>query len=214
MQAKERMTPMRKIIAILLLICALATLASCASKKANANISQENKKKMEELFQKNCSADEALKLAKESGAVVIEDLTCTSGKDVWESFFRTVSDGNSASVLCAHYYTIDKDHMSPELYEEEKDDYPCLFFTLLEFDGNMYSIKTRQSNLDTLEREESFKYLQHFNGNAPATALYRTYDRYVLLDEKAENWEEIEAELLSSQYPSMRKQCWIYTDLT
>ena len=205
---------MRKIIAVLLLICALATLASCASKKANADISQENKKKMEELFQKNCSADEALKLAKESGAVVIEDLICTSGKNTWESFFRTVSDGNSASVLCAHYYTIDKDHMSPELYEEEKDGYPCLFFTLLEFDGNMYSVKTRQSNLDTLDREESFMYLQHFNGNAPATANYRTYDYYVLLDEKAENWEEIEAELYSSQYPSMRKQCWIYTDLT
>ncbi|MBR5426160.1 MAG: hypothetical protein IK106_06515 [Clostridiales bacterium] len=204
---------MRKIIAILLLICSLASLASCA-RKAKADNSQENKKKMEELFQKNCSADEALKLAKESGAVVIEDLTCTSGKDVWEAFFKTTADGNTASVLCAHYYTIDKDHMSPELYEEEKDDYPCLFFYLLEFDGNTYSVKARQSNLDTLDREESFKYLQHFNGNAPATALYRTYDRYVLLDEKSENWEEIEAELLSSQYPSMRKQCWIYTDLT
>ncbi|MCR5058759.1 MAG: hypothetical protein K6A81_09105 [Clostridiales bacterium] len=201
---------MRKTIAVLLLICMLTALAACTEKKTET--SAEDKAKMEELFQKVCSADEALKLAKESDVVVMEDMVCTSGKNVWDDFYKAVSGGNPASVLCATYYTIDKNHMSPELYEQEKDKYPCLYFTLLEYDGNEFSTKIRLSSAEENEREVSYKYLQHFTGNAPATALYSTYDYYVLVDEKAENWEEIEAGLFSSQYGAYRKHDIIYAD--
>ncbi|MBP5186358.1 MAG: hypothetical protein J6040_04815 [Clostridiales bacterium] len=201
---------MRKTIAVLLLICMLTALAACTKKKTDN--SSEEKAKMEELFQKNCSADEALKLAKESDVVVMEDLVCISGKNVWDDFYKAVSGGNPASVLCATYYTIDKNHMSPELYEQEKDKYPCLYFTLVEYDGNVFKTKVRDSKSDTIEGEESYKYIQHFTGNPPPTALYSTYDYYVLLDEKAENWEEIEAGLFSSQYGAYRKHKIIYSD--
>ena len=211
MQAKERMFTMRKIIAVLLLICMLTTLAACAGKRTGT--SSEEKAKMEELFTKVCTADEALKLSKESDVVVIEDLCCTSGKAVWDDFYKSVSAGKPASVLCAHYYTLDKDHMSEELYEQEKDDYPCLYFTLLEYDGNVFSTKVRLSSSQKNEREDTYKYIQHFTGNAPSTALYSTYDYYVLLDEKAETWEEIEAGLFSSQYGANRKHDTIYSDL-
>ena len=201
---------MRKIIAVLLLICMLTALAACTKKKTDT--STEAKAKMQELFSKVCSADEALKLSKESDVVVIEDLKCASGKAVWDQFYESVSAGKAASVLCADYYTIDKEHMTEELYEQEKDDYPCLYFTLLEYDGNVFTTKIRLSSSATIEREESYKYLQHFTGNAPATALYSTYDYYVLVDEKAENWEEIEAELFSSQYNAMRKHDTVFSD--
>lgn len=209
-QAEERMIFMRKTIAVLLLICMLTALAACTGKKTETD--PEEKAKMEELFQKNCSADEALKLAKESDVVVMEDMVCTSGKNVWDDFYKAVSGGNPASVLCATYYTIDKNHMSPELYEQEKDKYPCLYFTLLEYDGNVFTTKVRDSKSDTIEGEESYKYIQHFTGNPPPTALYSTYDYFVLLDEKAENWEEIEAELYSSQYGVLRKYKTVYSD--
>ena len=204
------MFTMRKIIAVLLFICMLTALAACTGKKTDT--SAKDKAKMEELFQKVCSADEALKLSKESDVVVMEDLKCTSGKAVWDDFYESVSAGKSASVLCAKYYTIDKEHMSEELYEQEKDDYPCLYFTLLEYDGNTFSTKVRLSSSEKNEREDSYKYLQHFTGNAPATALYSTYDYYVLVDEKAENWEEIEAGLFSSQYGAYKKHDIIYAD--
>ncbi|MBR4818772.1 MAG: hypothetical protein IKZ74_01820 [Clostridiales bacterium] len=201
---------MRKIIAVLLTICMLTALAACTGKKTDT--SAEDKAKMEELFSKVCSADEALKLSKESDVVVMEDLTCTSGKAVWDDFYESVSAGKSATVLCANYYTIDKEHMTEELYEQEKDDYPCLYFTLLEYDGNEFSTKIRLSSAEENEREVSYKYLQHFTGNAPATALYSTYDYYVLVDEKAENWEEIEAGLFSSQYGANRKHNTVFSD--
>ena len=83
-QAEERMIFMRKTIAVLLLICMLTALAACTGKKTETD--PEEEAKMEELFQKNCSADEALKLAKESDVVVMEDMVCTSGKNVWDDF--------------------------------------------------------------------------------------------------------------------------------
>ena len=204
---------MRKIIAILLLICSLASLAACA-KKANADNSLEDKKKMEELFYKVCSADEALELAKNANIPVCADLGCTSGKDTWDAFFNSVTDGKAASVLVADYYTLDKDHVSPELYEQEKDKYPCLYFTLVEYDGKEFAIQTRLSSESEIERQETFKYLQHFTGKAPATALYSEYDYYVLVDEKAANWEEIERELFSSASPYFRKYCTVFENCT
>lgn len=201
---------MRKIIAVLLTICMLTALAACTGKKTET--SAEDKAKMEELFSKVCSADEALKLSKGSDVVVIEDLTCTSGKAVWDKFYKTVSDGNPASVLIADYYTLDKDHMSEELYEQEKDNYPCLYFTLLEFDGSVFTTKSRDSRSEAIESEDSYTYIQHFTGNPPPTAEYSTYDYYVLLDKKAANWEEIEAELFSSQYGVLRKYKTVYSD--
>ena len=139
---------MRKIIAVLLFICMLTALAACTGKKTDT--SAEDKAKMEELFSKVCSADEALRLSKESDVVVMEDLKCTSGKAVWDDFYESVSAGKSASVLCANYYTIDKEHMTEELYEQEKDNYPCLYFTLLEYDGNVFTTKCRDSKSETM----------------------------------------------------------------
>lgn len=210
MQAEERIFTMRKIIALLLLSCTLILLCSCAKKQANADNSRKDGITMEELFQKKCSAKEALEYSKNSNTVVLEDLTCTSGSEVWDEFYKSVSSGKSASVLCAFYYTLDKENISPELYAQEKDLYPQLFFYLVEYDGKEFTVKTRMSSEEKLEREETYQYLKHYTGDAPSTAIYSKYDYYVLVDEEDLTWEDIEKGLFSSQYGAMKKHCTVF----
>ena len=166
------------------------------------------------LFQTVCSADEALKLAKKTDTVVFEQQGCTSGREVWDSFFRSVSNGKPASVLCAHYFVLDKERISEELYEEEENEYPKLFFYYVEYDGKEYHIKTRESTKETPDDRETFQNLLHLTGEAPETALYSAYDRYVLTDEPSITWEDIEAGLYSSQAGAGYRHFTVYEDFS
>lgn len=167
-----------------------------------------------ELFDKVCPAGEALELCKNDDVVVIEDMRCTSGREVWDAFYRTTQAGKKASVLCAHYYTIDKEHMSEELYEEEKDKYPALYFMLVKYDGKRYTVTTRDCSLETPEPSQSYKYLMHYTGSAPTPyAVYSTYDRYVLTDSSGYSWEDIERGMYSSRLGDYIRHCSVYTDL-
>ncbi|MBR5974350.1 MAG: hypothetical protein IK020_04115 [Clostridiales bacterium] len=215
---------MKKLITTLLILSSLMMFTSCATKPTDASVSpaatqsttdqKEAKEKMEEIFQKKCSADEALELAKRSDVVVFEDVGCTFGQEVWDAFYKSVSDGLPAAVLCANYYTLDGQNMSEELYEQEKDNYPVLYFTLLEYDGKEFSIQVRDSSSDKLDRRETFKYLNHYTGDAPATAIYKHYEYYVLVDDADTTWEQIEQGNFSSQYGDMIRHSTVYTNYT
>ena len=100
--------------------------------------------------------------------------------------------------------------MSEALYEEEKDRYPKLFFYLVEYDGKEYSVKTRESNTETTDYQETFRYLLHFAGDAPASALYAEYDNYVLVDDPNATWEGIQAGLFSARSGAGYKHCTVY----
>ena len=195
---------MKKAIAILLAALFAVTLAACS--ESNPEESAET------LFLTVCSADEALQLAKDSGAVVFERRGCTSGKDVWDTFYAAVEKGSPASVLCAHYYVLDKDRMSEEAYEAEKDKYPALYFSLVEYDGTVFSVKSRESSAKSPDYQKTFKYLLHFTGKAPSTALYTEYDNYVLVDDPSATWEGIVDGLLSSQSYAGFNHCTVYSD--
>ena len=195
---------MKKITAILL--AALFALALAACSKSDAG------KSAESLFGTVCSADEALKLAKDSDAVVFEERGCTSGKEAWDAFFAAVESGSPASVICAHYYTLDKERVSEEAYEKEKDKYPVLYFYLVEYDGKEFSVKVRDSSAEAPEREDNFKYLLHFSGKMPSTALYSEYNNYVLVDDPSATWEGIEEGILSSQSDAGYRHCTVYSD--
>lgn len=193
---------------------AVIMLASCSADKGNigANtISNYTNQDPDTLFQTVSSADDALELARKSNMPVFELQGCTSGNETWDTFFQTVSNGTPASVLCAHYYILDKEHMSAELYEEEKDKYPKLFFYLVEYDGTEYSVKVRESTAAAPDHEETFRYLLHFTGDAPSsTALYSSYDDYILVDDPAATWEGIWAGMVSSQSGAGYKHCTVY----
>ena len=205
---------MRKTMIILLAVLAVVMLASCSVDKGNSEentMSHNTNQDLEALFQTVCSADDALELARKSNIPVFELQGCTSGNETWDTFFQTVSNGTPASVLCAHYYVLDKEHMSAELYEEEKDEYPKLFFYLVEYDGTEYSVKVRESTVEAVDYQESFKYLLHFTGDAPSsTALYSSYDNYVLVDDPTATWEGIWAGMVSSQLGAGYKHFTVY----
>ena len=103
------------------------------------------------------TAEEALRRSKETGAVVIEGLECTAGENVWSDFYKTVSKGEPASILVARYYTLDPARVSAELYEQEKDEYPKLFFYYLSYDGERYTVTVRESTEEKSEEPEENK---------------------------------------------------------
>lgn len=198
---------MNKVLPILLMLLAVMALASCTGSPGEGGKADQN---VESLFQTVRSADEALELAGKADAVVFEELRCTSGKEVWDAFYQTVSDGAPASVLCAKYYVLDKDRMSEELYEEEKDKYPKLFFYLVAYDGKEFSVKVRESTEEALDYQETFQYLLHFTGEAPSSAAFSAYDNYVLADDPSATWEGILEGMVSSQFGAGYKHCTVY----
>lgn len=194
---------MKRIIALIIIALAVMMLASCLKKEKGGS---------GDLFNKVLSADEALAEAKKTDTVVLEDNGVTSGKDVWDSFYSKASKGKKASVLCAHYYTLDEQNISEELYEQEKDEYPVLYFYLIEFDGQQYHIKTRDSKSTAIETDETFKCLLHFTGKCPSTAIYEDYEYYILADDEALTYEQLEKSLFSSQSTDFIRHYFVYSN--
>ena len=192
---------MKKLIAMILIAMSIMTVTSC-------------NKKSTKLFESVMSADEALAEAKKTDTVVFEFEGVTSGKDVWDSFCEKTSKGDKASVLCAHYYTLDDQNISEELYEEEEDDYPVLYFYLIEFDGQEYRLRTRDSKSEATDTDETFKYLLHFTGDGPATALYEKYDHYILADDDTLTMEQIDRSMFSSQLDDHIRHRFVYSDFS
>ncbi len=201
---------MKRTVSILSAILALLLLASCSGNKAG-NI--EERSELEKLFYTECSADEALELAKSSAVVVFEEKGCSSGKDVWNEFYAATGKGEVAEVVVANYYTLDEDdNVSEEYYEQNKDDYPVLYFSYVKYDGKEYSIKTRSSTDKELESEEKYKYLLHFTGDADEDAEYTTYDMFVLADDAELTLKKIMAYLVSSNPEKQIRFDFVYID--
>ena len=88
-----------------------------------------------------------------------------------------------------------------------------MFLYLVEYDGTEYSVKVRESTVEAVDYQESFKYLLHFTGDAPSsTALYSSYDNYVLVDDPTATWEGIWAGLVSSQLGAGYKHFTVYSN--
>ena len=161
----------------------------------------------DQVFGVVCSEDDALEWAKQGNAVTFENLKCTAGKNLWDSFYQSVCDGKPASILCANYYTQDQEFMNGE-----KDQYPRLFFRMVAYDGNVFTVKTRACTEETLEQDDAFDYLLHFTGEAPRQAAYLAYDVYVLVDDPDATWDGIVWGLLSSQGGGGYRHCTVYYD--
>ncbi len=147
------------------------------------------------------TADGVLKQVKSEGYVVLENLRLTNGKRVWQKFYNTAMDGQPCSVNLAHYYTLDKDSVSEEYFEAEKDNYPVIYLAELTFDGNEYNIKVWNSDKTELDTDRTYKYLMHYTGepNSPS-AVFSSYDNYVLVNDNTVTYEDIQWGMLSSQF--------------
>lgn len=135
-----------------------------------------------------CSADEALRLAKEDGATVIEGSTCTSGREHWESFVSETSEGWPLSAEVVQWYGAD-------VSSDRKD---SLFFIDIRYNGEEYEIKVRKSDEETPEIDETFKYLKHETGEMDSNARYKYYDCWFLVDDPEATYDGIIAGMFSS----------------
>ena len=171
--------------------------------------SNSSESSVETIFNKVCSADEALELSLNSD-VVLFNRGCISGEKIWNDFYEDVRAGTPSSVLCANYYVLDRDHVSEELYRQEKDNYPKLWFIYLEYDGNKFYVKERECTSAYPEYSDSFQYLLHFRGEAPPSALFTEYDNYVLVDDPNLTWSEIQLSMVSSHVGSAKKHYTVY----
>ena len=145
------------------------------------------------------SADKALEWSKQNPVTVTEDAALTSGKEIMEKFYEDSRNGIPSVIVLASYYTLDKEHVSQELYEEEKDQYPKLFFRQVEYNGTQYIVHTRDCTKEEIETAEGYMYLLHFTGDNPVQAKHRHYEAYVLVDDAETTWEKITWSMVSSQ---------------
>lgn len=200
---------MRKILIVLIIAMSVILFCSCSREDDSAREEMLN----EEMFNKVMSADEALEMSLKTDTVVFEMKGCTSGQKVWDEFCEKTAKGKKASVLCANYYVLDMASISRDLYEEEKNNHPQLYFSLIKFDGKNYTVKTRRSDSEELDSEETYKYMLHFTGDAASeSAAFETYEYYVLADDKSLTWDEIMHGMFSSRSGDYIRHCKVYTN--
>ena len=158
------------------------------------------------------TTDEGLKWCSDQEAVVFEGVRCMSGKEVWNTFYDLVKEGGIASVLCAHYFTLEGVNMSTATYEAEKDTYPSLSFSLISYDGNEFRIRSRASNEETIESDVKYKYLLHFEGENSSKAQHKYYDEYYLVNDPSVTREQIRQSVYSSQAEAWIEHSTVYCD--
>ena len=87
---------MKRSVILLLLIVSVALLVSCLKDNGKSEMSDNSdstNENMMTIFGTVCSADEALELSRKTDTVVFERQGCTSGNEVWDSFYQTVMSG-------------------------------------------------------------------------------------------------------------------------
>ncbi|SCW62123.1 hypothetical protein SAMN02910456_02213 [Ruminococcaceae bacterium YRB3002] len=139
------------------------------------------------IYDRELSADEALGIAKSIGSVVYEDLKCTSGKDLMESFCEKTSEGQVGSIVCVKYYS-----------DSDDDGNSFLYYCFVDYDGAQYSLKVRDSASSEFETERTYSHLLHLTGSMPNSEVNAVMDEYVLTDDPSLTWEKMIQSLISS----------------
>lgn len=136
--------------------------------------------------------------AKEDNCVVNEDGEVTSGKQVWKDFLKKTEKNEPATVRVVHYYTLSGEENYDEAYYDSiKDDYPKMYISDLEFDGEKY-IWTSYS--DEEPRVYEYKYLMRYEENdPPESATFNSAVYYILVNENTYTLKDIQRSLFSSQ---------------
>lgn len=196
----KKKTKIFTIGSIILLIILLFPIHLQLKDNSRADISYDNAIDTSN-FPVSMSADEMKEQAIERGFVVFDGFELISGGEVWQEFYERTRSGEPAVVYLAKYYTLDKERVSEELYEKEKDEYPKLFLLSLIYDGENYTITSRPGYEEEPESIETYPYLVKFSGEpSSAHAVFDTYVYYVLVHDPKVTWKELEHGMFSSQF--------------
>ena len=148
-----------------------------------------------------CS-DTALDDAINAGYVVMEDGVATHGQDIWKTFYEDTQKGNAASVIVAHYQTLDPERCDTAYFEAFNQDYPFLNLYRLTFDGNTYTLSFTDSGV---EYTRTFEYLMKYEASGTPLVVNAEHKRivhYALTHDTMHTWEELWGSLASSASPA------------
>ena len=148
-----------------------------------------------------CS-DTALDDAINAGYVVMEDGVATHGQDVWKTFYEDTQKGNAASVVVAHYQTLEPERCDTAYFEAFNQDYPFLNLYRLTFDGNTYTLSFTDSGV---EYTRTFEYLMKYEASGTPLVVNTEHKRivhYALTHDTTHTWEELWGSLASSAFPA------------
>ena len=149
-----------------------------------------------------CS-DTALSDAINAGYVVMEDGVATHGQDVWKTFYEDTQKGKEASVVVAHYQTLDPERCDTAYFEAFNQDYPFLNLYRLTFDGNTYTLSFTDSGV---EYTRTFEYLMKYEASGTPLVVNTEHKRivhYALTHDTTHTWEELWGSLASSASPAV-----------
>ena len=158
-----------------------------------------------------CS-DTALNDAIKAGYVVMEDGVATHGLDVWKTFYEDTQKGNAASVIVAHYQTLDPERCDTAYFEAFNQDYPFLNLYRLTFDGNTYTLSFTDSGV---EYTRTFEYLMKLEASGTPLVVNTEHKRivhYALTHDTTHTWEELWGSLASSAFPAPIDFYTIYSE--
>ena len=158
-----------------------------------------------------CS-DTALSDAINAGYVVMEEGVATHGQDMWKSFYEDAQKGKAASVIVAHYQTLDPKRCDTAYFEAFNQDYPSLNLYHLNFDGTTYTLSFTDSGL---EYTRTYEYLIKYE--ASGTPLVGNTEpkrivHYALTHDTTHSWEELWGSIASSAYPAAIDFYTIYAE--
>ena len=133
------------------------------------------------------------------GLLVMKNGSVISGEDKWQEFVKKTEAKEPAEINIAYYYTL-TGKMAKSLYDLSKMDYPMMYLHRLKYDGESFIVSPIQKINGKYEiipdnendREQIYKYMKHYTEKAPSdTALYNTFDKYVLVNDDSVTWDDI-----------------------
>ena len=157
------------------------------------------------------STDDSLNELINDGFVVMKNGSVISGEEKWLEFVEKTKAKEPAEISVAYYFTL-TGKVSKKLYEQIKDDYPMAYLHLLKYDGENFIYTPLQKSDSSEEKyvitqndeigyEETYKYLKHYTEKAPSdTALYYTFDKYVLVNDDTVTWDDIWNGMISNEF--------------
>lgn len=162
--------------------------------------------------------DGALEEIINDGFVVMKNGHVIAGEDKWLEFVKKTESETPAVIKIAYYNTL-FGSMAQNLYELTKMDYPNAYLQQLKYDGDNYILSPiKKENGEyyiqpdsEYAREETFKYMKHYTEDAPsATALYTSFDKYVLVNDDNVTWDDIWNGMISSAFGAGIKNAEVF----
>ena len=147
------------------------------------------------------------------GYVVMVNGDVVAGQAAWQEFAGKAAAGTPASIRFATYFTIgDPEKMADELFEENRDRYPSIYFHELSYNGESYTLRWFEEDTEYVQ---VWKYLMHYTGTPSSPyARFLSYDCYMLTDQNNVSYDALWNGMYSADFRDQIPFRQVYMDYT